>query len=383
MVRGKPEAVYSVVLPCRNEELAIAACIEKARAAMESTGKPYQIIVSDSSSDRSAAIARRLGALVVTHAVGYGNALRAGFAAARGEWILMGDADGTYDFAEIPRLLARRDADLVLGSRFLGTICPGAMPALHRYVGNPLLSRMLNLLFGARLSDAHTGFRLIRRVALDRLDLRAPGMELASEMIIKAVKRGFRIAEVPITYHPRRGQSKLSSFRDGWRHLRFMLLFSPDALFVFPGIALFLIGIILLVLFSLGPVQVLGFVFDIHPIFIGSLLTVTGFVVLVLGVFSKIYARLYLSERSWLAGLIISRLSLERSLLLGILLFLIGLVIGLRIVIEWVASGFGALTALRPAILALTILILGVVSFFSAFFLSVLGIAEPSGKDYK
>jgi len=219
--------VLSVVVPTLNEEAGIATCMEWIREAVETLQVPTEILVSDSSTDRTPDIARQHGAIVVEpERSGYGAAYQAGFERARGEFIVMGDADTTYDFGELPRFLQElleTDADMVLGSRLAGEIKPGAMPPLHQYVGNPMLTSVLNGLFGAAFSDTHSGFRLITREALEQMRLETTGMEFASEMLIQATRQELDVAEVPITYHRREGEATLESFSDGWRHLRFML----------------------------------------------------------------------------------------------------------------------------------------------------------------
>ena len=225
----------SVVIPCLNEEENIEACVTSALAAMAEAGISGEVVVADNDSeDRSAELATAAGARVVHEPRrGYGSAYLAGFAAARGEYIVMGDADLTYDFEEIPKFVEKLDAgaELVMGDR-MKNIHPGAMPWLHRYVGNPILTRTLNVFFKTGVRDAHCGMRGFRRDILPILDLRTTGMEFASEMVIRASKERLDIREFPITYHPRGGESKLSSFRDGWRHLRFLLVHSPTHLFI-------------------------------------------------------------------------------------------------------------------------------------------------------
>jgi hypothetical protein len=233
----------SVIMPCLNEEEAVGACVRAAREGLDRTGLRGEVLVVDNgSTDRSAAVAAAAGARVVTETRrGYGNAYLAGFAAARGPLMVMGDADSSYDFTQLDRLVApllAGEADYVLGSRFGGRILPGAMPWLHQYIGNPVLTAILNRLFGVRSSDAHSGMRAFTRAGYARMGLRSEGMELASEIVIAAARAGLRCVEVPITYHPRIGASKLQSLRDGWRHLRFMLLLAPRHLFVLPGVAL-------------------------------------------------------------------------------------------------------------------------------------------------
>ncbi|SFL55184.1 Glycosyltransferase involved in cell wall bisynthesis [Halogranum rubrum] len=241
------DPVVTLVMPTMNEADGIADCIASATTAFEALGVPGEILVSDSSTDATPDIARALGARVVTpDRRGYGYAYRYAFRHARGEYVVIGDADTTYDFTEIPRLLTalqREDADMVLGSRFDGEILPGAMPPLHQYLGNPGLTAVLNLLYRSDVSDAHSGFRILRRDALEQLDLRSEGMEFASEMIMEATAKGLHIVEVPITYHVRRGEATLASFPDGWRHVRFMLVNAPGALFSTPGTVSAALGI--------------------------------------------------------------------------------------------------------------------------------------------
>jgi glycosyltransferase involved in cell wall biosynthesis len=223
------KTVISIVMPCLNEEAAIARCITWAREGLERANHPGEIIIVDNgSTDRSVEIAQAAGARVVHQPQrGYGNAYHAGFAASSGAYIVMGDADGTYDFREIDRLIVplQQGYDYVLGSRLGGTILPGAMPWTHRYIGTPVLTFILNLLFGLKSSDAHSGLRAFTREAYRRMGLTSPGMEFASELVVKAARAKLRVAEVPITYHPRAGRSKLNALRDGWRHLRFMLAY--------------------------------------------------------------------------------------------------------------------------------------------------------------
>ncbi|MGH2803650.1 MAG: glycosyltransferase family 2 protein, partial [Thermoleophilaceae bacterium] len=265
--RESPSAVkVSVVIPCLNEAGSIERCVERARHALDGQGWRGEVIVADNGSeDGSADLAKAAGALVVHEPRrGYGSAYLAGFAAATGDYIVMADADLTYDFGDIPRFVEELDggADLVMGDRMRG-IQPGAMPWLHRYVGNPALTGILNLFFRTGVRDAHCGMRAVRREALPRLDLRTTGMEFASEMVIRAGKAGLAISEVPIHYHPREGDSKLSSFRDGWRHLRFLLVHSPNWLFIVPGAVLAAFGVIVS-LTVLLEIQVLGREWDLH-----------------------------------------------------------------------------------------------------------------------
>jgi hypothetical protein len=240
--------VISVVMPCLNEEESVGLCVEKAREGIRRTGLRGEVIVADNgSADGSVAVARAAGARVVHQPLpGYGNAYLKGFAEARGSIIAMGDSDDSYDFTALPDLVAplHKGHDYVLGSRLSGQIKPGAMPWSHRYIGNPVLTKCVNVLFKLRVSDAHSGFRVFTRDALERMELECTGMEFASELVVKAARANLKVAEVPITYHPRIGESKLKSVSDGWRHLRFLLLLSPTFLFMIPGLALVVLGLL-------------------------------------------------------------------------------------------------------------------------------------------
>jgi glycosyltransferase involved in cell wall biosynthesis len=256
----------SVVIPCLDEAETIEECVCRAREALTKADTAGEVVVADNgSTDASAAIAREAGARVIDEPRrGYGSAYLAGFAAAQGEYVVMADADLTYDFEEIPRFVAQlqEGADLVMGDR-MDNIRPGAMPALHRYIGNPLLSGILNLFFRTGVRDAHCGMRAFRREVLPRLDLQTTGMEFASEMVIRAAKERLEIRQLPIQYHPRGGDSKLSSFRDGWRHLRFLLVHSPTHLFIFPGAVMALLGALVMAL-VLADVDFFGRTWDLH-----------------------------------------------------------------------------------------------------------------------
>src|SRR6266566_8108168 len=281
----------SVVIPCLNEASTIERCVRSALEVLDENHIPGEVVVVDNgSTDGSAELAREAGARVVSEPRrGYGSAYLAGFNAARGERIVMSDADLTYDFGEIPKFLAKIDqgAELVIGNR-MAKIHPGAMPWLHRYVGNPVLTGILNLFFRAGVKDAHCGMRALRRDVLPRLELRTTGMEFASEMVIRASKEKLRIAEFPIAYHPRGGESKLSSFRDGWRHLRFLLVHSPTHLFLIPGIALAALGA-LISLAVVARLDLFGRTWDLHAEIAGALLTIVGTQILALGLCAHAY----------------------------------------------------------------------------------------------
>ncbi len=355
-------AKISVVLPCRDEEKTIGVCIDKLKKALK--GQDYEIIVSDSSTDRSADIARKKGVKVIMHGLsGYGNAYLEGFKQVSGDIVVMGDSDNTYDFLELPLLLKQAEKyDLVMGRRRF--IDKNAMPFLHKDIGNPLLSFILRLFFGAKVKDTHSGFRVIKTAALKKLDLKTTGMEFASEMIIKAVKSDLSIKEVPIHYHKRIGDSKLESFRDGWKHLRFMLLYSPAYLFFFPGMLLFLAGFFGLFLSGL----------KIHGLIVSSFVLILGFQLIFLTLFARIYLYAVLKESQPLIDLLIRHLTLERGIAIGSFIFLVGLVFGAKILFWFLEEN--ALPSPESTIISLTVLVVGLQLIFNAFYLSILGIEK-------
>jgi glycosyltransferase involved in cell wall biosynthesis len=371
----------SVVMPCLNEKDTIGACITRAAATLAGAGLQGEVIVADNgSSDGSVEIAHAAGARVVHQpARGYGAAYMQGIAAARGRYIVIGDSDNTYDFTDVPRLVAplRQGYDLVMGSRFRGTILPGAMPWANRYIGNPILTGLLNVLFGLRISDAHSGLRAFTRDAYGRMQLQTTGMEFASEMVIKASMARLKIAEVPITYHPRLGNSKLQPLGDAWRHVRFMLLFSPAYLFLLPGAAALAGGLLLTIALMRGPIYLGGLYIGIHYMVLGSLLAVLGMQMLSFGISARTYAfSEHFIERDRLVQRFLSQYSLERGLALGLVLGTLGLVLFLWILFRWLSgdASFGALVHLHEAIAASTLTILGAQIVISSFFISLLSL---------
>jgi glycosyltransferase involved in cell wall biosynthesis len=371
-----PELLVSVVIPCLNEAGNIERCVAWALTTLAENGIPGEVVVADNASeDGSAELAARAGARVVfERRRGYGNAYMAGFAAARGRHIVMADADLTYDFGEIPRFLSELEdgADLVMGDRMNG-IQPGAMPWLHRYIGNPVLSGTLNAFFRTGVRDAHCGMRGFRRDKLGELDLRTTGMEFASEMVIRAAKAKLDIRQLPITYHPRGGESKLSSFRDGWRHLRFLLVHSPTHLFVIPGAALAFMGV-LVALVSLSRIELLGREWQLHSMIAGALLAIVGSQVLALGLCAHAYGSYFMGEREPWFDRMRARYRLEHGLALGGVTLLAGLAIAGTIVVTWIDRGFGALSEERLAVAAAALIIIGLQVVFSSFLLSILGL---------
>ena len=347
-----------------------------ARQAIDAMGVSGEVVVADNDSeDDSARLAEQAGARVtVERRRGYGSAYLAGFAASTGRYIVMADADLTYDFDEIPRFVAALEegAEMVIGDR-MGNIQPGAMPWLHQYVGNPILTGLLNLFFRTGISDAHCGMRALRRDVLVRLDLRTTGMEFASEMVIRASKEKLRIAEFPIEYRPRGGESKLSSFRDGWRHLRFLLVHSPNHLFIVPGALLAGLGTLVVVLLGSG-LDLFGRAWGLHAIIAGSLLMIVGTQVLALGLCAHAYGTYFMGEKDAWFDRMRARFRLEHGLMLGGAFMLAGIAIGAVILGTWIAHGFGSLADERLAVIAASLLIVGIQIFFSAFLLSILGL---------
>jgi glycosyltransferase involved in cell wall biosynthesis len=373
---GSDTTLVSVVIPCLNEAENIERCVHAALEVLSRNALRGEVLVVDNGSeDDSAALATAAGARVVHEPRrGYGSAYLAGFAAARGRYIVMADADLTYDFNEIPRFVAELDggAELVMGDR-MDNIQPGAMTWLHRYVGNPILTGLLNLFFDTGVKDAHCGMRALRRDVLPRLDLRTTGMEFASEMVIRAAKADLRIAEFPIEYHPRGGESKLSSFRDGWRHLRFLLVHSPTHLFILPGALLAGFGTLIVALVG-GGLDFFGRSWGIHALIAGSLLMVVGTQVLALGLCAHAYGTYFMGERDPWFDRMRARFRLEHGLLLGGAFVLVGFALGAVIVATWISNGFGSLADEHMAVVAATLLIVGIQIFFSSFLLSILGL---------
>ena len=367
----------SVVMPCLNEAATVGRCVGKARAAMARAGLAGEVIVADNgSTDGSQALAEAAGARVVPATPkGYGAAYLAGMAAARGRYLVLGDSDDTYDFDLVPAFVERlrEGNDLVMGSRFAGGILPGAMPWLHRYVGNPVLTGILGVFFGQSVSDVHCGLRALTRDAVDRMRLRTKGMEFASEMVAAAIRARMKVSEIPITYAPREGESKLRSFRDGWRHLRFMLLLSPTPLFLIPGFAMLALGLLGLGVLLPGPRTIGGVSFDFHFMFVASALAILGVQLVFFGFAAKTYARAELADLGdrWL-DFLDRRFTLERGLVLGALLFLAGGAVNASILVDWLERGRGTLFAVRPALLGLTLLVVGAQGMFGSFFISAL-----------
>ena len=371
---GSPHV--SIVIPCLNEAQTIERCVQAAQDVLQANGIDGEVIVADNGSDDgSDRLAAAGGARVVKEPRrGYGSAYQAGFAAARGTYIVMLDADLTYDFADIPRFLAELDkgAQFVIGNR-MENIRPGAMPWLHRYIGNPLLTGILNLFFRTGIRDAHCGMRAFRSDVLPALDLRTTGMEFASEMVIRVSREHLRVSQLPIEYHPREGESKLSSFRDGWRHLRFLLVHSPTHLFVIPGAALTVLGALIMVM-VLAQVSILGRFWDVHTMIGGALLAIVGTQILALGLCARAYGVYVMGLPDRLFERWRPHIKLEHGLLAGAGLLLVGLAVGGVILGKWLAQGRGALAETNLALLGATFVIVGIQTFFSSFLLSIIGL---------
>jgi len=356
----------SVVMPCLNEAATVGACVKKAVDALKQHGIRGEVIVADNgSTDGSQQLAKDFGARVVhVEQRGYGSALQAGIAAARGQFVLMGDADDTYDFSQLGEFVAklRQGYDLVMGNRFRGAILPGAMPPLHRYLGNPVLTGLGRLFFKSPVGDFHCGLRGFRKEAIERLGLRTLGMEFASEMVVKATAFGLRVTEIPTTLSPDRRERAphLRTWRDGWRHLRFLLLYSPRWLFLYPGIALMALGLALSAWLLPGPRRVGAIVFDVHTLLFGAMAILIGFQSILFATFTKIFAisEGLLPQDSRLTR-VFRYVTLEVGLAVGVLLILAGTgawVLGLE---SWRLRNFGPLDLERT----LRIVIPGVVLF--------------------
>ncbi|MBV9310495.1 MAG: glycosyltransferase family 2 protein [Solirubrobacterales bacterium] len=381
-----PGCKVSIVMPCLNEAESLAPCVKKAMDAIERTGLEGEVLVADNgSTDGSVELAQSLGARVVhVSARGYGSALQGGFAAANGEYILMGDADGSYDFGHLDRFVKKLDEgyDLVMGNRFAGGIASGAMPPLHQYFGNPGISWLGRLFFGAKVGDFYCGLRAFRRDVLPKLELQSPGMELGVEMVAKAALYGLRVSEVPTTLSPdlRSRPPHLRTWRDGWRTLRFFLLYSPRWLFFYPGALLMLVGLILGIALLPGPLELLGARLDVHTLLYAGAAVVVGFQACLFAVMARLYAT---SEGFLPANELVRRarraFSLEIGLLIGALLILASAVLSVIALVRWGGSSFKHLDytdTMRIVIPAVVALMLGVQTIFSSFFLSVLGIKQ-------
>jgi glycosyltransferase involved in cell wall biosynthesis len=368
----------SVVLPSLNEEETIGRCVEVVKKVFNENHIDGEIIIADNSTDKTADIARSLGAIIIRPGKrGYGNAYLAGLSYVKGDFIVIADSDGTYDLSELSKFLEpliEGDADFVIGNRFGGNIFKKAMPWHHLYIGNPLLTEILNWLFKTKISDAHCGMRAFTRDAYEKMDLKTGGMEFASEMVIEAGRKNLRIKEVPITYYPRISPSKLHSFGDGWRHLRFMILYRPIPFLFVPGVLVFLLGMLLtLTIILQGNVETI----HLHSLIFGSMLTIIGFQAISTGVYMKAYAAVHgLCEKEGFIKKILDYHSLEKELIIGTALLLIGIAIGMKVLLTWISIGFGSLSEIESAVIAMVLAAIGIQTIFTAIFLSVLLLKE-------
>jgi glycosyltransferase involved in cell wall biosynthesis len=377
---GSDAVVVSAVIPCLNEEKTIGICVEKAFRSFAELGVRGEVVVADNgSTDRSIEVASSFGARVVSVRIkGYGAALRGGITAARGQIIVMADADDSYDWAAIAPFVRKigEGYDLVMGNRFKGGIKPGAMPALHRYLGNPVLSAVARIAFQVRIRDFHCGMRAFTKSAFERMKVRTTGMEFATEMVANAACQGLRIGEIPtILYPDKRGRPPhLRSFRDGWRHLRFILTYAPDYLYLVPGIGLMLVGILLQAVLAAGPITVFGHYVGIHFLALGSLLTLAGFNVFNLGVLAKtMMARRYDGLKSHMVDWVRSRFSLEFGLIAGVTLVLAGFGTNIAILIRWLHKLGGPMEeTVHLVFVAGTMMVLGLNAIFGSFLLSMI-----------
>jgi len=369
----------SVILPCLNEGRALGSSLEKIKKVIKKNKLNTEIIVVDNgSSDNSCKIAKRKKVkLVYEPKRGYGAACLRGFQAAKGEYLFLVDADESYDFIEITKFIGelKKGYDFVIGNRFKGKIDKGAMPWAHKYIGNPLLSSILRLFFKAKINDVHCGMKALTKRAFKKLNLQTKGMEFASEMVIQAIKKDLKIKEIPINYYKRKGASKLKSFRDGWKHLRFMLLYSPLFLFFIPGVLLFLIGLISIVWLYFGSLNIFGIKLQYHPMFLSALLIIIGYQLIIFALFAKTYAITHLGEKP-VFNKFYKYLTIEKAGIAGIIIILLGVVTFATILSNWINTGFGELQEVKKAIIALALIIVGIQTIFSSFMLSILGIKE-------
>lgn len=369
----------SVVIPCLDEESGVGKCVRKAIKSFAKHGIDGEVVVADNgSTDNSVEVAEQAGARVVKEPrEGYGQAYLRAFGEAKGKYLIMGDADTTYDFSEVPNFVNKlRDGyDYVSGNRFAGGIQPKAMPFSHRYIGNPMLTTIMNIFFKSGVGDAYCGMRGMTRSAYRKMDIRSTGWEFALEMAIKAGKTDLKKTDIPIKLYPRKGESKLHTLRDGWRSLRFMLLLAPFYLFAVPGMFLMTTGFILIAALASLPTSLLGPTFRGSSIFVGSALLIIGLEVILLGLYSKIYAMhtQYEESSKWMSTLF-KYVTLERGILVGTALFVIGLVPSATILLHVTMAKSADMTEIQLAIIALTLIVMGVQIIFGSFFISILGI---------
>ena len=371
------DLVLSVVLPCLNEEETLGVCIKKIKEVLLRENIQGEIIVVDNgSTDRSREIALKEGVkLLEEETRGYGAAYLRGLKEARGKYIVIGDSDNTYDFYQIPDFLKKlkEGYEFVMGSRFQGKIQKKAMAWTHRYIGNPILSGMCRLFFKTKLSDIHCGIRAFTKEAYKKMHLLTTGMEFATEMVVSALTNNLKVCEIPVDYYPRKGKSKLMPLVDAWRHIRFMLMFCPVWLYFIPGIIGLSLSLILLLILLRGPFLFLGHYWDIHLMVYLSVFSVLFYQIINLGVYAHTYAlREGFLKYDRLTLFFKRHFNLERGIILGGVIFLIGFSISLAIFTEWLSKHFGALYRIRESIVAMTFMVIGIQTVFSSFFISLL-----------
>ena len=390
----------SIILPCLNEEKAVGFCIESVvGVAVENDLNVEIIVVDNGSKDDSVKIVQdliqkynsnlgqeqiHLGAvhpnllLLQEPIKGYGSAYLSGLRSARGKYIFMADADATYDFGDIPRFIKKLEegSDLVVGNRFSGMMESNSMTFSHRWIGNPVLSSLVKLFFKVKIHDIHCGARAISKEAFNRITLYTLGMEFASEMIIKVAKAKMNIVEIPIKYKMRIGESKLETFSDGWRHLRFILLYSPIVIFLIPGLLLFLCGLISIFILYIGNFSLFGIMFYFHPMFLSALCIILGYELIFFTAFSKTYAVTHLGDNEHLVEKMLKFLTLEKGLIIGGILTVSSVLVFVSIFIGWIGTNLGGLNQTKNLILALTFAVIGMQTITGSFMLSILGIKE-------
>lgn len=379
------ELELSVVMPCLNEELTVGTCVAKAVRTMRELGIAGEVVVVDNgSTDRSVEIAEAAGARVVRHTLkGYGNALRRGFEEARGRYIVMGDADDSYDFTDLQRFVERLrgGAELVMGNRIKGKILPGAMPWHHRWIGNPVLSGFLNFIFRTGAGDCHCGMRGFTKDGVRRMNLQMPGMELASEIVIKASMAGMRIEEIPITLSPdgRDRPPHLRSFRDGWRHLRFILMCSPTYLFVLPGLLLTVLGLAAIPAVTLAGYGVFTNIFGPNFMYTASLMAIGGTHLLIFGILAKLYTQqvdpVFADARltRWK-----DRFTVERGILLGVGLILVSVVLAAPVLAHWLRTR--EVSSPAQWIFAGTLFLIGLETTFASFLVGIMDLPREQNR---
>jgi len=363
----------SVVIPSLNEELTIGSCISKLQDQFAANKISGEIIIADSSIDKTADIARSMNVTVVNpEKLGYGSAYLESFHHIHSDVVVMMDADGTYDPSELMQLVGplKTGTDLVIGSRFKGSIEPGAMGPLHRYIGNPVLTWVLNFVFHTHFSDAHSGFRAIRREALEKLSLKSSGMEFASEMLIMASIKGLTIEEVPIRYFKRKAPSHLHSFADGWRHLRFILLMKPVPFLAIPGLIFSLLGVFLMTLFYVrGNIETS----HLHSFILGSILLIGGVQVIIMGINTEVYSIINgYQEKTRLITFFLNYHSLEKFLFIGGALIIAGIILGATIFLNWIGEKFGEISQISTSVVSLSLIIIGIQVISCSIFISMM-----------